>query len=115
MIVIVRYTFLLLACYAAVTGPAYARKVVTVPVANTIQEALQLLDDFNGSAEDFRIAIAQEVFDSTGVNAAILVDRALKRGWEPDGFVEVLEFRVYKFRQLRAQPAPFSKAIAGNP
>ena len=86
-----------------VMDPVQARTVVTLPTADTVHEVLQLMDDFKGDAKDFRVAIAEQLFDPEGVNVAIIIiDRALGRGWKPDGFTRILSFRVYRFKNIHS-------------
>ena len=55
------------------------------------------------------VAIPEKLFDPAGVSAARITDRALSRGWEPDGFIRVLDFRLYRFRAIGSQPnKPFA-------
>jgi hypothetical protein len=70
------------------------------------------MDSFEGKAEDFRVAIPQRLFDAAGVNAATITDHALRRGWASDGFVEVLTFRVYRFKAIHPQANNLLQPIA---
>jgi hypothetical protein len=92
-----------------VSGSLHARSIVSLATADTIEKALQLMDAFKGEAEDFRVGIPERLFDATGVNAAIITDHASSRGWEPDGFMQILSFRVYKFKTIQSEPNKFIK------
>jgi hypothetical protein len=91
------WPILLVLCVLVAAESVQARKVVSMPTVETIDEALARMDAFEGKAEDFRVAIPQRLFDAAGVNAATITDHALRRGWASDGFAEVLTFRVYRF------------------
>jgi hypothetical protein len=74
--------------------------VITPPTANTVHEALQMIDAFDGKVEDFQLAIAEEVFDPAGVNLAVIEKRAHARGWELSDFTPILHFRLYRFKLI---------------
>ncbi len=67
------------------------------PIAS-IDEARQLIAAHTGSPEDFRLPISDQLQDPIGLNMAIITDAILKRGWEPDGFVQESGFRIYKYK-----------------
>ena len=60
----------LLACVFVATGSIQARSVVSLPTVNSVEEALKLMDAFEGEAENFRIAIPEQLFDIVGANEA---------------------------------------------
>ena len=91
-----RWTISLLICMVAVSATVQARKVVSLPTVKSVEEALQYIDAFKGDAENCRVGIPEQLFDPAGVNAARITDRALSRGWEPDAFFRVLDYRVYR-------------------
>jgi hypothetical protein len=62
-------------------------------------EALGLVDSFNGKPEDFQLAIAETLLDATGINIAIITDRILKRGWQPDGFTQEPGYRLFRYKK----------------
>jgi hypothetical protein len=99
------WTISLFVCAFIITGPLHAHSVVSLPTANSVEEALQLMDAFAGEAEDFRVGIPEQLFDAAGVNAARITDHALSRGWASDGFMQILTYRVYRFKNRSAQQA----------
>jgi hypothetical protein len=68
------------------------------PIAS-IDEARQLVAAHSGNPEDFRLPISDQLQDPIGLNMAIITDAILKRGWEPDGFVQERGFRIYKYKK----------------
>jgi hypothetical protein len=94
----------LLACVFVAGGSIQARSVVSLPTVNSVEEALKLMDAFEGEAENFRIAIPEQLFDIVGANEAAITDHALSRGWVSDGFMRILSYRVYRFKTAGSRP-----------
>ena len=67
---------------------------------NSIEEAQEAIEAFNGRAEDFELPISDELQDPSGMNMAIIVDSILARGWEPNGFVQKAGYRVYIYKEM---------------
>ena len=38
--------------------------------------------------------------DQVGINMAIITDRVLARGWQPNGFVQANGYRIYRYELL---------------
>jgi len=66
--------------------------------AETVAEALSIIDSYEGPAEDFALPISEILLDPVGVHMAIIADRILSRNWEPSGFEQREGFRVYRFK-----------------
>jgi len=64
----------------------------------SVQEALTLIELFEGDAADFQLAIPEDLLDAVGINLALITDRILARGWQPDGFTQALGFRIYRYK-----------------
>ena len=67
---------------------------------DSIEQARALIESFSREAEDFTLAISDELQDAIGLNMAILTDYILKKGWEPDGFSQHDGYRVYRYKPL---------------
>ena len=67
---------------------------------DSVQDALKLLDSFRGDPRDFELAVSDSLLDGIGINMAIITDRVLQRGWEPDGFEQQLGYRLYRYKKL---------------
>ena len=52
----------------------------------SIQEAIHLVDTFEGEPTEFQLVIPDALNDPVGLNMAIITDRVLARDWQPDGF-----------------------------
>jgi hypothetical protein len=63
-----------------------------------IQEAVYFIDAFAGDDSSLRLPIDDVLQDPIGANMAIVLDRALARGWLPNGYEQHDGFRVYKFK-----------------
>jgi hypothetical protein len=66
----------------------------------SVQDALELVDLFDGAPEDFQLAIPETLLDPLGINMAIITDRILARGWQPDGFTQAPGYRIYRYKAL---------------
>jgi len=67
---------------------------------SNVSEAVSHVDRFEGEPEDFALPIAETMLDPVGVNMAIITDRVLARGWEPNGFEQVPGVRIYRYKRL---------------
>ncbi len=67
-------------------------------VVNTITDALSLIDSYEGPPEEFLLPISEELLDPVGVNMAIICDRILSKNWEPNGFEQLVGFRIYRYK-----------------
>jgi hypothetical protein len=65
-----------------------------------VNAALRYVDKFRGAAEDFKLAISDELNDAMGANMAIIGDKILRRGWMPDGFEQRDGHRVYRYKAV---------------
>jgi hypothetical protein len=72
---------------------------ITIPV-RTVAEALRFIDDFEGPPVTFLLAVHESLLDPVGVNMALITDRALARGWEPNGFTQHNDYRVFRYKEL---------------
>ena len=68
-----------------------------IPV-NDIESARALIDAFTGPAEEFELPVAETLQDALGLNMALITDRNLKKGWEPDGFKQCRGYRLYRYK-----------------
>jgi hypothetical protein len=66
----------------------------------SLQEAIRLLETFAGQPSEFQLAFPDSLNDPTGVNLAIMTDRALGRGWQPDGYVQEGGYRILRYKPL---------------
>ena len=72
----------------------------TVKAIGSVQEALALIDAHHGEAEDFTLAVPDSLQDPTGMNMALITDRILARGWQPDGYTSQPGIRLYRYKPL---------------
>jgi hypothetical protein len=66
----------------------------------SLEAALEAIRDFSGSPEEFELAIDNSLLDPSGLNMAIMTDAVLERGWEPDGFEDKDDHRLYRYRAM---------------
>jgi hypothetical protein len=78
------------------------------PIAS-VDEGTQLVDSFNGKAEDFQLVMPDSLQDASGMNMAIITDRILARSWWPNGFVQGQGYRIYRYTSV-----PPASATAGR-
>ena len=67
------------------------------PFSN-VNEAVKFVDEFEGKPEDLLLAISDNLQDPIGMNMALITDRILAKGWEPNGFEQNNGFRVYLYK-----------------
>jgi hypothetical protein len=65
-----------------------------------VDEVLKYVDEFQGEAEELELAISDALQDPIGINMALITDRILKKGWEPDGYEEKDGYRVYMYKEM---------------
>ena len=66
----------------------------------SVDEARRLIQAHKGDAKDFLLPISDELQDPIGINLAIVTDSILAKGWQPDGYVQEIGFRIYKYKNL---------------
>ena len=73
--------------------------ILMKPVAS-VQEAMRLVDTFVGHPSEFQILVPDSLNDPVGINMAIITDRVLARGWQPNGFEQADGYRIYRYEPL---------------
>jgi hypothetical protein len=68
----------------------------------TVPEAFARIDASTGSQSNFALSVHESMLDPIGVNMALITDRILEKGWEPDGFTAQDGYRVFHYRALGA-------------
>jgi hypothetical protein len=69
------------------------------PIAS-VQEGMRLVDTYEGHVKDFRLAVAESLLDPVGINMAIITDRILARGWQPDGFIQGDGCKIFRYKEF---------------
>ena len=67
----------------------------------SVDEGVRLVDSFAGPPQEFQLAVPDSLLDPVGVNMAIITDRVLKRGWEPNGFTQARGYKIYRYKALQ--------------
>jgi hypothetical protein len=67
---------------------------------SSVPEGIKLIDSFVGNPEDFELAVPETLLDLVGVSMAIITDRVLARGWQPDGFTQHPGYRLFRYKEL---------------
>ena len=67
---------------------------------NDVNEVLTYVDEFKGRAEELELVISDALQDPIGINMALITDKILKKGWEPDGYEEKDGYRVYMYKEM---------------
>ena len=63
-------------------------------------EAARYVESFEGKASDLKLAICDSLLDPVGINMAIITDKILDKGWEPNGYEEHEGYRVYMYKEM---------------
>ena len=69
------------------------------PIAS-VEEGMQLVESFQGSAHEFQLIVPDSLQDPIGVNMALVTDQVLARGWRPNGFTQGAGYRIYLYAEL---------------
>lgn len=64
-----------------------------------INEAVQSIEVFAGDASEFELPISDSLLDPIGINMAMITDKILAKGWEPDGHVDKEGYRIHRYKQ----------------
>jgi len=64
-----------------------------------VEEAIRYVLSFSGPADEFRLPIDDSLQDPIGLNMALIADKILARGWEPDGYEQKNGYRVYRYKE----------------
>lgn len=65
-----------------------------------VDEATKYVDEFEGKPEELELAISDELQDPIGMNMALITDRILAKGWEPNGFKQEKGYRIYLYKEM---------------
>ena len=65
-----------------------------------VDDALKYIEEFNGKPEELELAISDQLQDAIGVNMALITDRILAKGWEPNGYKDANGYRLYYYKQM---------------
>lgn len=71
---------------------------------HTVVQALARIDAFAGSAAEFLLTVHESLLDPVGLNMALITDRILAKGWEPDGFIVHEDCRVLRYKEFNSAP-----------
>jgi len=63
-------------------------------------EAAHYVERFEGKASDLKLAISDSLLDPIGINMAMITDKILDKGWEPNGYEEKEGYRVYMYKEM---------------
>jgi len=66
------------------------------PIEN-VDQALAMLEYFDGAASDFDLPLADTLQDKIGMNMTSIEERAAERRWEIAGFEQMPGYRIYHF------------------
>jgi hypothetical protein len=66
----------------------------------SVKEGMDLVDLFTGSPREFELAVPDVLLDPVGISMALITDRVLRRGWQPNGFIQYEGFRLYSYKEL---------------
>ncbi len=70
-----------------------------VPFTN-IQEAIEHVANFRGQPEELGLPISDLLQDPIGMNMALITDKILGKGWEPDGYEQKDGYRIYRYKPM---------------
>lgn len=65
-----------------------------------LNDAIQHLLDFSGRPEELELPICDSLQDPIGINMSLITDKALGRGWEPNGYEQKTGYRIYRYKEM---------------
>jgi hypothetical protein len=74
--------------------------MIKISPFNNVDEALKYIDKFKGKPEELKLAISDDLQDPIGINMALITDRIIRKGWEPDGFKQENGYRIYLYKEM---------------
>ena len=63
-------------------------------------EAVAEIDSYTGGPESFLLPINDCLQDPIGMYMALITDKILAKGWEPNGFEQKNGYRVYRYKLM---------------
>jgi hypothetical protein len=69
-------------------------------LVTSAEEAVLLVDAFVGAPSEFLLLVPDALHDPIGINMAVITDRILARGWQPNGFEQASGYRIYRYASL---------------
>ena len=76
---------------------------MSIDAYTDVRKAMQAVDSFTGPPTDFILAVADSMNDQIGMNLALITDRILAKGWEPDGFLQKSGYRLYRYKEWSSE------------
>jgi hypothetical protein len=73
---------------------------MSVQPISDVHAAMSMIDAFDGPPEEFLLPIDDALQDPIGMHMAIILDRALKRDWMPNGFEQKEGYRLYRYKKM---------------
>lgn len=74
----------------------------------SLKDALRLIDEHQGDPNSFTLSIHKSLDDIIGINMSIISEKIYSKGWCPDGFSQLKDHRIYRYRS-KAKPRSFGK------
>lgn len=62
------------------------------------KKAIEYVDYYTGTAENLELNISDSLNDPMRMNMAIITDKALAKGFFPNGFIQKEGYRIYKYK-----------------
>ncbi|HSG04957.1 MAG TPA: hypothetical protein VLB09_01010 [Nitrospiria bacterium] len=67
---------------------------------NRLEGALKAVEGLREDARGWELPVSDELQDPGGMNMALITDAILKKGWEPDGFIQKEGYRIYLYKRM---------------
>lgn len=63
-------------------------------------QAAQYVERFKGKASELKLPINDCLLDPFGINMALITDKILNKGWQPDGYEKKEGYRIYMYKEM---------------
>ena len=64
-----------------------------------LKKAIEFVDSYTGTADGLELPVSDTLNDSMGMNMAIITDKALAKGFFPNGFIQKEGYRIFKYKE----------------
>ena len=68
-----------------------------------VKEAAQYVESFEGKASELKLPIHDSLLDPLGINMALITDKILEKGWEPNGYEEKKGCRICMYKEMEGK------------
>jgi hypothetical protein len=65
-----------------------------------VHEAMSYVLGFQVRPEELELSISDSLQDPIGMHSALITDKILSKGWEPDACEQKNGYRIYRYKEI---------------